>query len=85
MPPCDVTSYVNNIKSTFSGMIFYHLSISDVKMNLSKIFQNFQNDRHFEVQTSFLTRSPNESWVQRVDSQSNSLHFELVIDVIAQM
>ena len=54
--PYDVTSYVNNIKSTFYGMISYHLSLSDVKMNLSKIFRNFQNDRHFEVQTSFFNR-----------------------------
>ena len=28
---------------------------------------------------------PSESWVQWLDSQSNSLHFELLIDVLAQI
>ena len=54
---CDVTSYVIDIKSTFYGISSDHLSISDVKMNLFKIFWNFQNGRNFEVQTSFLTES----------------------------
>ena len=57
----DVTSYVNNIKNTFSGIISDHLSISDIKMNLSKVFRNFQNGHNIEVQTSYLTGSPNES------------------------
>ena len=35
---CDVMNDVNNIKSTFSGIINDDLSISDVKINLSKIF-----------------------------------------------
>ena len=35
---CDVI----NIKNTFLGTIFDDLPISDVKMNLSKIFQNFK-------------------------------------------
>ena len=29
------------------------LSISYVKMNLSQIFRNFQNGRHFEVQVRY--------------------------------
>ena len=33
----------------------------------------------------FLTGSPNDSWVWQIDSQSNSLHFELLIDVLAQI
>ena len=54
-------------------------------MNLYKIFRNFQNGRHFEFRASFLTRSPSENWVQRLNNQSNSLHFELLIDVLAQI
>ena len=38
MSRCDVTNDVNNIKSTFSGIINDDLSISDVKINQSKIF-----------------------------------------------
>ena len=33
----------------------------------------------------FLTGSPNDSWVYKIDSQSNSLHFELLINVLAQI
>ena len=59
------------ITSTTSKVFFHQLrqqhrkyfSISDVKMNLSKLFRNFQNGRHFEVWTSFFIGSPNESWV----------------------
>ena len=50
---CDVISDVINIKSTFLGLISGGLSISDVKMNLSKIFRNFQNGRHFEARANF--------------------------------
>ena len=53
----DVISDVINIKSTFSGIIADDLSISDAKMNLSKIFRNFQNGHHFEVRAIFLTGS----------------------------
>ena len=52
---CDVISDVINIKGTFSGIILNDLSISDIKMKLSKIFQNFQNGRHFDVKANFLT------------------------------
>ena len=50
---CDVISDVINIKSTFSGTISDDLSISDVKINLSKIFRNFQNGRHLRSGRSF--------------------------------
>ena len=53
MSRCDVISDVINITSTFLGSISDGLSISNVKMNLSKIFQNFQNGRHFEVGRTF--------------------------------
>ena len=35
---CDVINDVINIKRTFSGIICNDVSISDVKINLSKIF-----------------------------------------------
>ena len=50
---CDVISDVINIKSTFLGSISDGLSISNVKMNISKIFRNFQNGRQFEVRRTF--------------------------------
>ena len=40
---CDVISDVINIKNYFWGLILDGLSISNVKMNLFKIFRNFQN------------------------------------------
>ena len=36
--PCDVINDVINIKRTFSGIICNDVSISDVKINLPKIF-----------------------------------------------
>ena len=40
---------VMNIKNTFYVIICYVLYIPYVKMNLSQIFRNIQNGRHFEV------------------------------------
>ena len=50
---CDVISAVMNIKNTFYVIMCYVLSISYVKMNLSQIFRNLQNGRHFEVQVRY--------------------------------
>ena len=38
----------STLKRSFSGVISDDLSISDVKINPSKIFRNFQNGRHFQ-------------------------------------
>ena len=38
---CDVIAHIINIEKVFSGVISGELSISDVKMNLSEILQNF--------------------------------------------
>ena len=81
---CDVISDVINIKSTFSGTISDDLSISDVKMNLSKIFRNFQNGRHFEVRAIFQTGSCTETWVLHKDRPCSSLSCELLFDVLAK-
>ena len=50
---CDVISDAMNIKNTFYVIMCDVLSISYVKMNLSQIFRNFQNGRHFEVQVRY--------------------------------
>ena len=81
---CDVISDVINIKNTFSGTISDGLSISDVKMNLSKIFRNFQNGRHFEVRAIFQTGSCTETWVLHKDRPCSSLSCELLFDVLAK-
>ena len=81
---CDVISDVINIKSTFSGTISDDLSISDVKMNLSKIFRNFQNGRHFEVRAIFQTGSCTETWVLHKDRPCSSLSCEFLFDVLAK-
>ena len=46
---CDVINDVINIKNIFFWLILDGLFISNIKMNLSKLFRNFQNGRHFEV------------------------------------
>ena len=81
---CDVICDVINIKSTFSGRISDDLLISDAKMKLSKIFPNFQNGRHFEVRAIFQTVSCTGSWVLHQDRPYVSLHYELLLNVLAQ-
>ena len=50
-----VTSLLTSstLKRFSSWVISHDLSISDVKMDLSKIFRNFQNSPHFEVRAIF--------------------------------
>ena len=36
------------------GIVLDDLSISEFKLKLHLIFQNFQNGRHFEIATDFL-------------------------------
>ena len=55
-PPCDVIDDVI-MKILFLGIIWEDLFISEVKLNLCLIFQNFQNGRHFELATNFFTGS----------------------------
>ena len=52
-PPCDVIGDVIIMKDTFYGIIWDDLFISEVKLKLCLIFQNFQNGRHFELATNF--------------------------------
>ena len=69
----------------FSGVLFDDLSISDAKMNISKIFRNFQNGRHFEVRSHFKTGSFTGSCVLHEDWPCHSLHFDILFDILAQI
>ena len=53
MPLCDVIGDVIVMKNTFYGIIWDDLFISEVKLKLCLIFQNFQIGRHFELATNF--------------------------------
>ena len=53
-PPCDVIDDVIITKVLFLGIIWDDLLISEVKLKLYSILQNFQNGRHFELATNFL-------------------------------
>ena len=50
----------STLKRVFVGVISAYLFISDVKLDISKIFRNFQNGRHFEVLAIFQTESLTE-------------------------
>ena len=52
-PPCDVIDDVTIMKNTFLGIIWDDLFISEVKLKLCLIYQNFKNGRHFELATNF--------------------------------
>ena len=80
---CDVISDVMNIKNTYYVIMCDVLSISYVKMNLSQIFRNFQNGRHFEVHVRYWTGSCIGIWVIHQDRLCHSLHFEILFDVLA--
>ena len=56
-PPSDVIDDVIIMKILFFGIIWDDLFISEVKLKLCLIFQNFQNGRHFELATNFFTGS----------------------------
>ena len=79
----DVIGDVIYIKRTFSGILFEDLSISDFKMNLSKIFQNFQNSHHFEVRAIFQTGSCTE--VESYIKIGHAVHYIWVLfDALAE-
>ena len=56
-PPCDVIGDVIIIKNNFHGIIWVNLFISEIKLKLCLIFQNFQNGRHFELAINFFRGS----------------------------
>ena len=46
---------------------------------------NFHKWQNFEVQTNFFVGSVTGNWVSYIDSQVHYLHFELLIDSVAQI
>ena len=60
-PSCDVIGDVIIMKNTLYGIIWDDLFISEVKLKLCLIFQNFQSGRHFELVTNFLSESDTRS------------------------
>ena len=84
-PPCDVIDDVIIMKILFFGIIWDDLFISEVKLKLWLIFQNFQNGRHFEFATNFFNESYTGRRIYQKDSHGHFRHFELLIDAIIQI
>ena len=82
---CDVIDDVIIIKIHFFGIIWEDLFISELKLKLCLIFQNFQNGRIFELVTNFFTWTYTGSWIDQKDSHEHFRHFELLIDALAQI
>ena len=85
VPPCDVIDDVIIMKNTFLGIIWDDLFISEVKLKLCSIFQNFQNGRHFELARNFFTGSYTGSWIYQKDRHWHFRHFQLLMDALAQI
>ena len=71
-------------KKTFFGIILDDLFISEVKLKLCLIFQNFQNSRHFQPD-NFFTGSYTGSWIYQKDSHEHFRHLELLIDAVTEI
>ena len=65
----------------FFCIIWDDLFISEVKLKLCLIFQNFQNGRHFELATKFFTGSYTGSWIYQKDSHE---HFKFVSKIFSK-
>ena len=76
---CDVIG-----ENHFGGWFTYYLFILDVKLRLYWKLRIFLNWRKFEVQANFFVISVTGCLVCYLDSQSNLLHFELLIEVLAK-
>ena len=72
-------------ENTFFSIIWDDIFISEVKLKLCLIFQNFQNGHYFELATNFFTGSYTGSWIDQKDSHEHFRHFELLIDALAQI
>ena len=83
--PCDVIDDVIIMKKYFFCIIWDDLFISEVKLKLCLIFQNFQNGGHFEFATNFFTGSYTGSWTCQKDIHQHFRYFELLIDALAQI
>ena len=84
-PSCDVIDDVIIMKILFIGIIWDDLFISEVKLKLCLIFQNFQNGHYFELATNFFTGSYTGRRIYQKDSHDHFRHFELLIDAVIQI
>ena len=84
-PPCDVIDGFIITKNIFFDIIWDDLVISEIKFKLCLIFQHFQNGHHFELAKNFFTGSYTGSWTCQKDGHSHFQHFELLMDVLAQI
>ena len=82
-PPCDVIDDVIIMKILLIGIIRDDIFISEVKLKLCLIFQNFQNGRLFELATNFFTGSYTGRRIYQKDSHDHFRHLELLIDALA--
>ena len=71
--------FMHNLEWSFLFIISY------IKLKLCFIFGPFQNGRHFEVAKNFFTWSDTGIWICYKDSHEHLWHFELLIDVLAQI
>ena len=72
-------------ENIFSCIIWDELFISGVKLKLCLIFWHFQNGRHFELATKVFIGSDTGSWICYKDNHEHLWHFELLINVLAQI
>ena len=72
-------------EKNFFGIIWDDLFISEVKLKLCLIFQNFQSGRHSELATNIFTGRDTGSWIHQKDSHLHFRHFELLIEALAQI
>ena len=79
-PPCDVIDDVIIMKILFLSIIWNDLFISEVKLKLCLIFQNFQNARD-----KLFSGSYTGCWIYQNDSHEHFPHFEPLIDAVAQI
>ena len=82
--PCDVIDDVIIMKHFFC-IIWDDIFMSEVKLKLCLIFQNFQNGRHFELATNFFTGSYTGRRIYQKDSHEHFRQFELLIDAVIQI
>ena len=71
-------------KKHFFDIIWDDLFISEVRLNLCFLYQNFQNGRHFQLTTNFFTGIYTGSWLYKKESHEHFQHFELLIDALTR-
>ena len=67
------------------GIIWGGIFISEVKLKLCLIFQNFQNSRHFEATTNSFFGSDTGGLIYKQDSHEHFRYFELLIDALDEI